>query len=314
MRLSQFSDERLLKMVTTSAVIISLCLVGLKVYAVYLTHSVSMMASLVDSLMDVGASLINLIAIRVSLAPADFEHRFGHGKAEALAGFCQSVIIGCSALYVFYHAYQQFVDPTAISHSGFGLIVSIIAIGMTIGLLLFQRYVIKRTNSPVVKADALHYFTDLLTNAGVVLAMIAVSLGILYVDAIVGVLIGVIIIKGSIEIGKQSVDILMDREHLLIEDEDRFYQAVFSEEGVLGVHDLRSRQSGRDIFIQLHLELPDEISLREAHRISDAVECKLALAFPNTDIIIHEDPISEVSDLVVKNRVRREEYFLNNKS
>lgn len=285
------SNARLLKIATYASVITAALLIVAKLIAWLLTGSVSILASLVDSVMDVGASLVNLFAVRYSLMPADADHRFGHGKAEALAGLGQATFIAGSAVFLVLHAIDRLLHPQPLADLGIGLAVMALAIVATILLLLVQHQVIRRTGSTAIRADALHYATDLATNGATVLALILAQFGWGSLDPLFGLGIAAYILYSAARIAADAVQLLMDRE--LPEDQRvRITGIVRDTPGVRGVHKLRTRQSGQTRLIQLHIELPDELPLIEAHRITMRAEKRLREAFADSDIIIHQDPLS----------------------
>lgn len=282
---------RLLRIATYASVATASVLILGKLAAWLLTGSVSVMASLVDSLMDAGASLVNLFAVRYSLMPADAEHRFGHGKAEALAGLGQATFIAGSAVFLVLQAVDRLVHPQALEAIGVGLAVMLFAIAATIVLLLVQHHVIKRTNSTAIRADALHYATDLATNTATVLALVLAHFGQPGLDPLFALGIAGYILYSAFQIARDSIQLLMDRE-LPAEEREAISAIASSTPGVLGVHGLRTRQSGQVKVILLHLELNDELPLAQAHRISTVAEQRLREQFPHADITIHEDPAS----------------------
>lgn len=264
-------------------------LVAAKLGVWLLTGSVSLLASLVDSLMDVLASAINLVAVRWSLAPPDDEHRFGHGKAESLAGLGQATFIAGSALFLVFHVADRLVNPRPLEHIGIGIgvmVFSMIATALLIGL---QRFVIRRTGSVAIRADSLHYVSDLLTNAGILLALGLALGGWLWADPVIGLLVAGYVLWSAIKIGVDAVQTLMDRE-LPEADQRQILEVATRPPEVTGVHELRTRQAGRVRFIQLHLELPAELPLLETHAIAERVASELRAAFPGADVIIHQDP------------------------
>lgn len=289
-QVSASESARLMRSATYAAVAVASFLVLIKGAAWLVTGSVSLLGSLMDSGLDVFASTINMVAVRHSLIPRDHEHRFGHGKAEALAGLAQSAVISISSLYLLYECYDHFVNPRDVEQSGIGIAAIIISIILTLGLVRFQRSVITKSGSLAISADQLHYKSDLLMNFAVVGALVLsglVSLPI--IDPLVGVVIAFYILNASWRIMSQSFDQLMDRE-LPNETRGQIKHAVLKHPDVLDVHDLRTRSSGTSDFIQLHLELDPFITLIEAHRISDEVEADLMKEFPRAQIIIHQDP------------------------
>lgn len=284
---------KLLQLATYASISVALMLIVAKLIAWGLSDSVSLLATLIDSVLDALASLINLIAVRHALTPADKEHRFGHGKAEALAGLSQSMFIAGSAGFLLLEAGRRFISPIAVEAVGIGMLVMVFSIFATLLLLGFQNHVIRKTNSTAIRADALHYRTDLLVNGSVILALWLSVQGWAGFDALFGCAIAIYILYSAWEIIVVSYDHLMDRE-LPDEQREEIAELVLQHRSTLGLHDLRSRHSGAMTFIQLHLELDDDLSLLEAHKISDEVEMSLSEAFPGSEIIIHIDPQSVV--------------------
>jgi len=280
---------KLLRIATYASVATATLLILAKTVAWLLTGSVSVMASLVDSVMDAGASLINLFAVRYSLMPADDEHRFGHGKAEALAGLGQATFIAGSAVFLVLHAFDRLLHPQPLAQIGVGLAVMLFAILATVVLLWIQHYVIKRTNSTAIRADALHYATDLATNSATVLALLLAQLGWSGLDPLFALGIAAYILYSAYHIAWEASQLLLDRE-LSAQEREEIESIAQSTPKVLGLHGLRTRQSGQTKVIQLHLELDDDLSLADAHRISLAVDEALRARFPAADITIHQDP------------------------
>ena len=286
---------RLMHLATYASVAVAVTLLLAKAVAWAVTDSVVLLATLIDSTLDGLASLINLLAVRHATSPADREHRFGHGKAEALAGLGQSAFIAGSAGFLLLESGRRFLNPEPIESYGLGLVVMIFSIVLTFVLLSFQRHVIKKTNSTAIKADALHYRTDFLVNISVIVALVLAVEGWVGFDALFAVGIAVYILYSSWGIVRQSLDDLMDRE-LPTDERENIKRIAVSHASVRGMHDLRSRRSGMDTFIQLHLELDDYLTLLQAHAISDEVESRLQQAYPSAEIIIHIDPKSVVAD------------------
>lgn len=284
------------RLVTTAAIAASVVaglMILAKLMAWFYTGSASMLASLTDSLLDISASLINLMAIRYALVPPDRDHRFGHGKAESLAGLAQSAFISGSAIFLIINGISRLLNAQEVTHAGLGVWVMLFSLVLTIGLVMFQGYVIRRTHSVAIRADQLHYRSDILLNIGVLLAIALAWHGWHWADGAFAVLIGGYILKGALKIGYDSVQMLLDRQ-LPEEEQRRIMDTCLAVEGVRGLHELRTRQSGPTRFIQLHLELDDQLPLVKAHRIADQAERELRGLFPDTDVIIHMDPVSVV--------------------
>ncbi|PKF80592.1 cation-efflux pump FieF [Vibrio sp. vnigr-6D03] len=284
------------KLVTTAAWLaagVATLLLVVKVSAWWVTGSVSLLASLIDSLLDIAASVVNLIVVRYSLQPADKEHSFGHGKAESLAALAQAMFISGSACFLILNGVDRFFRPHELHSPELGVYVSMFAILVTGGLVAFQKHVVKRTGSQAIAADSLHYQSDLYMNAAIIVALGLSWYGIGQADAVFAIGIGVFILSSAIRMVYTAVQSLLDRQ--LPDDEiEDIHLITCSVKGVLGAHQIRTRMSGPVRFIQLHLELDDHMPLIEAHRISDEVEQKLIERFPEGDILIHQDPISVV--------------------
>jgi ferrous-iron efflux pump FieF len=284
-------NPRLLRLATNASVATAAILIAAKLVAWVMTGSVSVLASLVDSMMDVAASLINLFAVRYSLMPADHEHRFGHGKAESLAGLAQTTFISGSAVFLILQSVDRLLHPRPLEDVGIGVGVMVFAILATLALLILQRHVIRVTGSTAIKADALHYTTDVLTNVSIIIALLLSGFGWQGVDALFALGIAAYILYSAWHIGHEAFQLLMDRE-LPDDQRQRIREAAHSHGQVRGIHDLRTRRSGHDIFIQMHLELDDELSLFDAHGIADEVEARIREIHPEADILIHTDPHS----------------------
>jgi ferrous-iron efflux pump FieF len=293
--LQRASEEtaKLLRLATYASISVALVLIVAKLIAWGLSDSVSLLATLIDSVLDALASLINLIAVRHALTPADKEHRFGHGKAEALAGLSQSLFIVGSAGFLLLEAGRRIINPTEVQAAGIGIAVMVFSIIATLALLGLQSHVIRKTNSTAIKADSLHYKTDLLVNGSVIVALWLSVQGWAGFDALFAGAIALYILFSAREIMVMSYDHLMDRE-LPDGQRDLIKQLVLEHSSARGMHDLRSRHSGTMTFIQLHLELDDDLSLMDAHQICDEIEANLLVAFPESEIIIHIDPQSVV--------------------
>ena len=281
---------RLMRWASIASMSVATVLIAAKTGAWLVTDSVSMLSSLIDSSLDLVSSLITFIAIRAALTPADADHRFGHGKAEALAGVAQAGFIAASAGGLLLTVADRFLHPRPVQQEMVGAVVSAVAIVLTFGLMLFQGHVVRRTGSLAITADRAHYTTDFVTN-------IAVGIGIWLssrfaeplIDLAVAVGVAFYLGSGAWHIGRHSIDVLMDRE-LPNEDRRRILEIVRRHPGVRSVHDLRTRSSGLNQFIQLHLVLHPTMSLGRAHVISDSVEAAIREAFPQAEVIVHIDP------------------------
>ena len=288
--LSGDEAARLKRLATYAAVAAAALMIGLKIWAWVATGSVAMLSSLVDSTLDLIASALNLVAVRHALTPADEEHRFGHGKAEALAGLGQATFVGGSAAFLLLESLDRLVLPRPVTETSLGLTVMVACTIITLALVLFQRHVIARTRSLAIGADQLHYTTDLATNAGVMLALFLSGwLGWTMADPLMGLVIAATIGWGAFKIVSGAYHELMDREFDEA-DRDRIKAVVSAHKEVVSLHDLRTRRAGHHAFIQMHLELPPEMTLSEAHRVSDEVEDEIRRLFPDAEVLTHLDP------------------------
>jgi ferrous-iron efflux pump FieF len=275
---------------TYASVAVAFLLIAIKFAAWLATGSVALLSSLVDSTLDAVASILNLFAVRHALEPADREHRFGHGKAEPLAALGQSAFLAGGALLVTFEAISRIVDPRPVEHAETGIAVMVASMLIGGALVLYQRHVVRQTGSLAIGADELHYRSDLVVNGGVIAALALDKLVALpIVDALVGGAIGLWIIWGSVRLMRLSLTQLMDRE-LPDAERARIRAIAETEPEVTAVHDLRTRVAGPTAFIQLHLEMDGAMDLLRAHEISDAVEARLRQAYPQAEIIIHQDP------------------------
>lgn len=284
---------RLVTLAAWTATLVATLLLVVKLGAWWNTGSVSLLASLIDSMLDIAASLVNLVVVRYSLQPADREHTFGHGKAESLAALAQAMFISGSAVFLILNGFERFFRPHELQSPELGVYVSFFAIAITFALVRFQKHVVAKTGSQAIAADSLHYQSDLYMNAAIMLALGLSWFGITQADAVFAIGIGIYILYSAYQMIREAINTLLDRK-LPDEELEQIKECCLSVEGVLGVHQLRTRISGPTRFIQLHLELEDQMPLIEAHRIADLVEDSLLECFPDSDILIHQDPYSVV--------------------
>ena len=281
--------ERLLRLATLASVSVASMLIIAKLIAWFLSDSISILATLLDSCLDVLASLLNMLAVRHALEPPDNEHRFGHGKAEALAGMGQSMFIAGSALFLILESIRRLWHPQAIEAVEISLGIMLLSVVLTLLLLAFQRHVIRQTASTAIRADALHYKSDLYANTGVVAALLLAGWGWSGFDACFGLLIAGLILHSAWGIVRQSWDELMDHE-LPEEEREKIRNIALAHPMAESVHDMRTRKSGSRYYIQLHLVLDADLPLHQAHQIADEVEAAICKSFPAADVIIHQDP------------------------
>lgn len=290
LRESDKAEARLMRLATYAATATAALLIAAKLAAWVATGSVSLLSTLIDSALDLAASALNLMAVRQALQPADDEHRFGHGKAEALAGLGQAAFIVGSGGLLMVEAGGRLVHPEPVTHGEWGIAVMVFSILATFALVAFQRRVVARTKSLAISADSLHYAGDVAINASVIISLLlAMGPGWTIADPVFAIGIGIWLMVNAAQIARGALDTLMDRE-LPDSDRERISALVLAHSEVKSMHDLRSRTSGRQGFIQLHLELPATLPLAEAHRIADEVEAAILAEYPRFEIIIHQDP------------------------
>lgn len=282
----------------TRAAIASVCaallLGGLKAYAAWTTGSVAMLASLSDSMLDLIASLVTLAGVRIAAQPADANHRFGHGKAEALAALFQVVLISASATFIAVRAIERLTSGDVAADPEAGIIVSVIAIGVTLALTAYQARAIAASGSIAIRTDRLHYQSDLLLNAGVIAALVLESvLHLRGADPLFGIGIALWLLWGAWHAAIDAIGQLMDREWP--EEKRRaFIACAAAIPGFESLHDLRTRSSGSQDFAQFHIHVPATMSVAEAHDVVEALELRLEAEFPGTEILIHVDPEGQV--------------------
>ena len=273
-----------------ASIAMAVTLIALKSFAALETSSMAMLGSLADSTLDLVASLVVLLGVRVAAQPADREHRFGHGKAEALAALMQVIIISISALFIGWRSIERLIAGVETADAELGIGVSLIAIFFTFALIAYQRHVVRRTGSVAIATDRLHYASDLMLNASVIVALVLDQYaGIVGSDAVFGLLIALWLAWGAWKSSSRALDQLMDREWPT-EQRERFLAAARKYPELEGLHDLRTRTSGTHHFVQFHVWVPPHWTVREAHDRMDAIEQQLEKQFPATEILIHLDP------------------------
>jgi ferrous-iron efflux pump FieF len=289
--LNKSDKEALIKAASIASLFVSSTLIVIKYYGWTETDSISLLGSLADSLMDFLASIFVFIAISFSLLPADEKHRFGYGKSEGLVVFIQSLLIGISGLYVFSEAIQRFFHPIKINQPSIAIWIIVVSIVLSIALVLFQKYVVKISKSKAIESDQYHYLTDLYINISVLISiLISGWTTYLFVDSLIGLIIALFVIYSALGLLKKSFKILLDQE-LPSSDRDQIKAIALTHPEVLGFHDLRTRDAGRNYVIQFHLELDPQMSLLNSHEIIEEVMEKVLDAFPDAEIIVHSDPL-----------------------
>lgn len=284
------SPTFLMKAATFAAVASALILIVIKTIGFLLTNSVAILSSLIDSTFDLISSVVNFWAVSHSLVPADAEHRFGHGKAEPLAALVQAAFVCGSAILLLVESASRVARPQEVMAGSLGIIIMLSATIITLGLVGFQKFVVKRTGSVAISADSLHYTGDLFLNFSVILALfLSTKVQLLWADTLIAIIIAIFLLWNAIKIARQAISVLMDEE-LSADQRQKIKDIALSHKCVHDVHELRTRSSGLNTFIQMHIVLDADLSLLEAHNIADDVELLLIKVYPRSDIIIHQDP------------------------
>ena len=295
---NQKNTEPLVKSASIASLLVASTLITLKYYAWVTTSSVSMLGSLADSLIDFLASVFVFIAITYSFLPADEKHRFGYGKSEGLAAFIQSLLIGISGIYVFIEAIKRLLNPSQINQPNVAIWTILVSIVLTIALIMYQRYVVKKSHSMAIESDQYHYLTDTYINLSVLFSVVITGwTRFIFIDAVVGLLISGMVLYTAFILLKKSFKILLDQE-IQSSHRDQIRNIALKHPQVLGFHDLRTRDTGQKYIIQFHLELDPNMSLLESHKITDEVTGNILDVYPNTELIIHTDPlgVDEIRD------------------
>lgn len=275
------------------AVIVAATLIIAKAFAWWQTGSMAILAAMTDSLVDLFASLTNMLVLRFALQPADDDHTFGHGKAESLAALAQSAFITGSATFLLLQGIQRLTEPQLVQSSELGVAISLFSIALTAVLVWYQKKVVKLTQSPAIEADSLHYQTDLYMNVAILVAMILNIYGVVYADAVFAIGIALYILFNAAKMCWEAVQSLLDKT-LPQEEVDQIWAIALQHPRIIGIHDVKTRRAGAIRFIQLHLELDDHLPLVIAHDITDSLEQKILAVFPHSEVIIHQEPTTIV--------------------
>jgi len=288
---NQKNTHLLVRSASIASLLVASTLIVLKYYGWVTTTSVSLLASLADSLIDFLASVFVFVAISYSMLPADAKHRFGYGKSEGLAAFVQSLLIGISGIYVCFEAIKRLLNPSQINQPSTAIWIILVSIVLTLALVMYQKYVVKKSKSIAIESDQYHYLTDTYINLSVLFSIAITGwTQFVFIDALVGLLISGVILYTSVTLLKKSFKILLDQE-IQSDDRDRIREIALDHPKVLGFHDLRTRDTGRKYIIQFHLELDPNMSLLESHEITDEVTDNVLKLYPDSELIIHTDPL-----------------------
>ncbi len=282
------ANQRLMRLATYASVSMAIALLIGKVIAWWISDSLAMLSSLTDSLFDVVTSVVNLIALRYALKPADDEHRFGHTSIEDIAGLAQFAFINASMLIIVLQSFERLANPQPMMHETLGIIVSVVAMLATTALVIFQGRVARKSGSLIIASDRMHYAGDIAFNIGVLIALVFASLGLTWADPAMAIVIAIAILWSTRTIGIRAFNNLMDRE--MPDEEKANIEAIVRRVSeVRGVHNVKTRYSGTKAFIQMHIDLDATLSFAQAHAITDRLEKALMENFPGAEIIIHPD-------------------------
>ena len=285
------NTDPLVRSASIASLLVASTLIVLKYYGWVATNSISLLGSLADSLIDFLASVFVFIAISYSLLPADAKHRFGYDKSEGLAAFIQSLLIGISGIYVCFEAITRLLNPSQINQPNIAIWIILVSIALTIALIIYQKYVVKKSQSMAIESDQYHYLTDTFINLSVLFSIVITGwTQFTFIDAVVGLLISGVVLYTAFILLKKSFKILLDQE-IQSSHRDQIRKIALQHPQVLGFHDLRTRDTGRKYIIQFHLELDPKMSLLESHKITDEVTDNILDVYPNSELIIHTDPL-----------------------
>ena len=288
--MTQHQQNNLKRTAAIASVCTAILLILAKFYAFWKTDSLAIFSSFIDSITDLFASMVSFIAIYFSTKPASFSHRYGYGKAEALSALLQAVFVGISGIFVISDGIKRLINPIEITETNTGIAIMLFSILATLLLVLFQNYVAKKTNSLAVKSDSAHYVVDFLTNSAVIISLILVRLfGFVYFDIIAALFISIYLLYNAYQLAHEAIDLITDKE-LDISIRTQIENIVKKNKNIKGMHDFRSRSLGDIYYFELHLELDGNIPLYQAHKLTDSVEKAILKLYPNSQIMIHQDP------------------------
>lgn len=289
--ISTEKNNRLKKYAAGASIFVALLLIIFKLIAFLKTDSLAIFSSFIDSLTDLFASLISFTAIYFATKPATQSHRYGYGKSEALSALLQAAFVAFSGLFVIFDGLKRLFYPVEIAQTILGMEIMLFSILMTALLVSFQTYVAKKTNSLAIKADMAHYTVDFLTNSSVVISLLVVHFfKFMYFDILTAFFISCYLLHSAYTLAKESIEQITDKE-LNIDIREHIKDIVKSSKGIHGMHDFRTRSLGDIFYFEFHIELDGSISLNKAHELTDAVEQKILKYYPNSQILIHQDPL-----------------------
>ena len=290
MFLNSEESKKLKKAATLASVALAVSLSLLKMFGALYTGSLAVLSSMIDSLADIFASSVTFIAVKISSQPADSNHRYGHGKVEAISALIQSAFVAGSGIFVMYDGISRFIMPVKVEQTGIGIVIMLISLFGTLALISFQKYVTRRTASQAIAADSAHYAVDVITNFSIIITLLVVQfLGWSWFDTLTAFIVSAYLLYNAYKLARDAVRLLTDRE---LSDEIRLNikRIVLSHDFAHGIHDLRTHDLGCEYMFEFHLELEGSLSLYQAHEYTDEVEKSLLKVYPNAQILIHEDP------------------------
>lgn len=288
--LNNCTPERLKSVAVKASISTAILLIIIKAVAAYLTGSLAILSSMADSFADAVSSVITFIAVHYSSRPLNDKHRYGYGKLESLSALLQAAFIAGSAGFIAYDGIYRFIHPVSLKTTSAGILIMLISLVLTLALIMFQNYVNRKVHSLAVAADSAHYKVDIISNLGVICSLIIIHfLNWQWFDILVALIIAVYLLKNAWDIAVEALGEITDCE-VDEKTKQHILQQVLSQKGVKGCHDFRSRLSGNYFFIELHLELDGNLTLFEAHEITEKTEKKIMQSYPHAQIIIHQDP------------------------
>ena len=297
-------SDRLKHRAAVASISLAVLLSGLKLFATIASGSLAVFSSMIDSVSDVLGSAITFVAIKYSTRPATDHHRYGYGKAEAVSALIQAFFVAGSGLFVLYDAFMRFFHPRVLDETPLAIVIMIFSLVATLILIAYQKHVAKLTQSQAINADSAHYVVDILTNASIILSLTIVKFFEIYwFDTLTALVIAVYLLFNAYQLVVEAFDVLLDRE---LSDDIRknINDIISSHDFVKGFHDVRTHSLGNEYMIEIHLELDGRLSLFEAHQLSDQVEAAIIKAYPNAQVIIHQDP-SGVAEERLDERLKR---------
>ncbi len=268
---------------------VGLTIIALQLYAYFQTNALVMLASMLESVGDAIAAATAFYALRVAHRAPDKNHRWGHGKAEPLVTLGQAAFVAGSGIYFLIQSFSRLLSPEPVESTPIGITIMVISSVLILALLIYQHRVVDRTHSMSIKADFLHYMNDMLVNIVVIISLLISGMGFDRFDGAASMLISFYILFSAWKLARGAAEQLMDKE---MKDEDRHIisEIILAHHGVSGMHDLRTRQSGPDVFIDAHVEMPGDLTLHDAHHITEMLEDALRRRYPTAQIILHQEP------------------------